>query len=117
MNFQDRLKNVREARGLTQGELADILGVTRPTISGYETKGTQPDYEKLIKLSNVLNVSIDYLVSGNKELVDCNIQVSVKRVNREFNQLFRDLSPKEKTETIAYMKYLKHLTAQGTKEE
>ncbi len=117
MEFQDRLKDIRELRGFTQEDLASILGVTRPTISGYETKGTQPDYEKLIKISSTLNVSIDYLLVGSKDLPDSNIQISEKKVNREFNHLFQDLEPEEKMQAISYMKYLKYLASEKLKNE
>lgn len=67
MSFSDRLKDLRNSKGLTQQDLADILKVERPTIAGYETKGKQPDYEKLLILSEYFNVSIDWLL-GNSEI-------------------------------------------------
>ncbi|MEJ8555139.1 helix-turn-helix domain-containing protein [Tepidibacter sp. Z1-5] len=62
MPFGDILKLLRENRGLTQQGLADVLGVGRATIAGYETKGKQPDYEKLKIIANYFNVTIDYLL-------------------------------------------------------
>ncbi|MBB6218222.1 transcriptional regulator with XRE-family HTH domain [Anaerosolibacter carboniphilus] len=62
MNFGERLKLLRDEKDLTQQDLADYLGVGRPTIAGYETKGKQPDHEKLIKLANYFNVSVDFLL-------------------------------------------------------
>lgn len=62
MTFGDQLKYLRINKGITQQELADAMKVGRPTIAGYETKGKQPDYEKLAWLSNFFNVSIDYLL-------------------------------------------------------
>ncbi|WP_427339585.1 helix-turn-helix domain-containing protein [Caloranaerobacter sp. DY30410] len=62
MTFAERLKLLREEKGLTQQDIANILDVGRATIAGYETKGKQPDYEKLKKLADFFNVSIDYLL-------------------------------------------------------
>ncbi len=62
MNFSKRLKMLRDKKGLTQQDIANVLGVGRATIAGYETKGKQPDYEKLVKLADFFNVSIDYLI-------------------------------------------------------
>lgn len=62
MTFGKRLRELREERGLKQHEIADILGVGRPTIAGYETKGKQADHDKLKILANFFNVSIDYLL-------------------------------------------------------
>lgn len=62
MTFGERLKELREDKGLKQHEIADILGVGRPTIAGYETKGKQADHDKLKILADYFNVSIDYLL-------------------------------------------------------
>lgn len=62
MTFGERLKDLRTSKGLTQQDLADALGVGRATIAGYETKGKQPDFDKLKWLSGFFNVSIDYLL-------------------------------------------------------
>lgn len=61
-NFSNRLKELRESFGYTQSDLAEKLNVSRSTIAGYETKGKEPDYIKLKELSNIFNVSIDYLL-------------------------------------------------------
>ncbi len=62
MQFGKRLKNLRKERDLTQQDIANVLGVGRATIAGYETKGKQPDYEKLNQLANYFNTSVDYLL-------------------------------------------------------
>jgi transcriptional regulator with XRE-family HTH domain len=66
--FGNRLKKLREEKGLTQQELADIMHVGRPTIAGYETKRKEPDFEKLSWLASYFEVTIDYLLgkSNNK---------------------------------------------------
>ena len=62
MQFGERLKSLRKERDLTQQDIANVLGVGRATIAGYETKGKQPDYEKLNQLANYFNTSVDYLL-------------------------------------------------------
>lgn len=62
MEFGERLKELRIENDVTQEELAEHLKVQRPAISGYETKGKQPDYERLILIADFFNVSIDYLL-------------------------------------------------------
>ncbi len=62
MTFADRLKELREEKGVTQQELANYLGVGRPTVAGYETKNKQPDFEKLINIAKYFNVPTDYLL-------------------------------------------------------
>lgn len=57
-----RLKESRSSIGYSQQKLAEKNGVSRSTIAMWETGGSQPDNEALVKLSSVLDVSIDYLL-------------------------------------------------------
>ena len=57
-----RLKESRSSIGYSQQKLAEKIGVSRSTIAMWETGGSQPDNEALVKLSSVLDVSIDYLL-------------------------------------------------------
>ena len=56
MKFASTLKLLREQNHVTQKELADYLKVTRSTIAGYETKGKQPDYERLLRIAAYFGV-------------------------------------------------------------
>lgn len=60
------LKKFRTAKNLTQDTLAEKLFVTRQTISGWENDRTQPDIEMLCKISEVLEVSVEDLIYGEK---------------------------------------------------
>lgn len=60
------LKKFRMAKNLTQDTLAEKLFVTRQTISGWENDRTQPDIEMLCKISEVLEVSVEDLIYGEK---------------------------------------------------
>ena len=63
----NRLRKLREERGLTQKELAQALGLSsKSTITNYEQNDRDPDYETLIKIANYFEVSIDYLL-GQKD--------------------------------------------------
>jgi len=57
-----RLKEIRQARGLTQKELAQKIGVSTGAIGLYETNRRMPDLSTLKKLADALNVSADYLI-------------------------------------------------------
>ncbi len=67
MDFSEKLVSLRKQRGLTQEELAEKIGVSRQSISKWESKVSFPDLEKIVKLSEVFNVSIDYLLKENGE--------------------------------------------------
>lgn len=62
MAFGDKLKELRAKHNITQQELGDIMGVSRATIAGYETKNKEPDFDKLRFISNYFKVSLDYLL-------------------------------------------------------
>ncbi len=64
MKFSVTLKELREQYHVTQSELAEYLEVTRSTIAGYETKGKQPDFERLLQIADFFHVSADYLLTG-----------------------------------------------------
>ena len=57
-----RLKQLREEKGLKQPDLSRLLNASQQTISAYETGQRDPDTETLIKLSEIFDVSIDYLL-------------------------------------------------------
>lgn len=60
--FSERLKIERKKAGLTQEEVAEKLGITRPAYTQYETDKTQPNLETAAKLADLYKVSLDYLV-------------------------------------------------------
>jgi transcriptional regulator with XRE-family HTH domain len=59
---RDRLRNLRNEKDLTQQDLADFLGITRPAYTAYESGRRQPDNETLSKLADFFGVSVDYLL-------------------------------------------------------
>lgn len=71
--FADRLKALREARGMSQQELADKLDVNKQTISGYERGVRRPAGENAldmyVALADVFNVDLMYLL-GQHDYVE-----------------------------------------------
>ena len=61
MTFNEMLIKRRREVGQTQDDLADKLGVSRQSVSKWENGECMPDSEKLIKLSEVLDISLDEL--------------------------------------------------------
>lgn len=66
MTFGERLKQSRNRKQLTQSQVADRLGVDFTTISKYENDKSQPDNQTLRELASVYEVSLDWLLSGEK---------------------------------------------------
>lgn len=57
-----RLKESRKSKGLTQREVSQMLGIVLQQYQTYESGRYELDYDKLIKLCKILDVSADYLL-------------------------------------------------------
>lgn len=79
MGFAENLKDIRNKRNITQEQLAEILSVSRQTISKWESGLSYPETEKLLSIAKELNVSLDYLFSERCHMVR---PVSSKRVSK-----------------------------------
>lgn len=67
MEFSQKLADLRRREGFSQEQLADRLGVTRQSVSKWEGGAAMPDIGKLISLSELFDVSVDYLVKDYLE--------------------------------------------------
>mgnify|MGYP000972191464 FL=1 len=70
MSFADNLIELRKYHNLSQEELAEKIGVSRQTLSKYETGESLPDIEKSKLLADAFGVSIDDLISYDKNKED-----------------------------------------------
>ena len=66
MTLGERIYKFRTEKEMSQGDLADALGVSRQSISKWETNGSVPELDKLVKLSQIFGVSLDALVTGKE---------------------------------------------------
>lgn len=66
----DRLLRLRNEKGMTQEDLAEYLNVSRQSVSKWELNKTLPDVEKLMQLSELYEVTLDYLVKGAEEVIE-----------------------------------------------
>ena len=58
MNFGENFKNIRKQCGLSQQEVADKLQIKQSSVSDWENDASRPDYEKLIALSELYDVTL-----------------------------------------------------------
>lgn len=105
MNFANNLKSLRETNNVTQEQLAEYLKVSRPTIAGYETKSRQPDYERLEKIAEFFNVSIDYLITGYD--LEQKAPVKESTLDQEVIRSYRGLTLESKQDALSYIRLLK----------
>lgn len=70
MTIGEKILNLRKARGWSQEELADRVGVTRQAVSRWESDSAKPDADRIIALCDLFGVSADYLLrDGTMERV------------------------------------------------
>jgi len=121
--FKERLKEVRLKRGLTQAQLAKIIGSQSSEISKLELGKVKPTYKTALKLVHALDVSYDYLFgrddlsyySDDEDVVKC---LEYARDNPNIRMLFsvaKDATKEDIETTIAIVKALKANT--GNTEE
>ena len=60
--LNQRIRQLRQARSMSQVDLAKRLNVTKQSVSNWENDNIQPSIEMLVKLSAVFSVSTDYLL-------------------------------------------------------
>ena len=109
--FNERFRELRKKKGLSQRELANVLHMSNSTVAMYETGKRQPDFESLEKIADFFNVDIDYLL-GRKDTTHRIVEVHPEyyenetvraitdrlRTNPEYGLLFKaaaDLKPED----------------------
>ena len=94
MAFGEKLKFLREDKGLKQEDLARIMRVDRSTVGKWESDSSKPDFDKVLKLAEYFSVTTDFLLNNLKadalsNLVDC------IRLDRDYGQFAKDIGVSE----------------------
>ena len=88
MDFGKRLRTLRKEKDLTQKELGQMIGVGRTTISEYESGKIVPRQDGLVKLAEILGVTVDYLTGNHevREIIPALDMIPVKmKPNKSYN--------------------------------
>ena len=64
MDLGNKLLELRKKKGISQEEAADILGVSRQTVSKWETGLSTPEFDKIKSIADLYEISINELVTG-----------------------------------------------------
>ena len=67
MNLADKIIQLRKKQGWSQEELAEKVNVTRQSVSKWESSASVPDLDKIVKLSEIFKVTIDYLLKDEAD--------------------------------------------------
>lgn len=82
MILAEKIMNLRKKSGWSQEELADQLGISRQSVSKWESGASIPDLDKIIKMSDLFGVSTDYLLKDELEEVSPSETDHVEEVAR-----------------------------------
>ena len=64
MSIGERISELRKRQEMSQGQLAEAMGVSRQAVSKWENDQTSPDTIRLIQLADVLDSNVEYLATG-----------------------------------------------------
>jgi transcriptional regulator with XRE-family HTH domain len=97
----DRIKELRKKQNLTQGDLAEKIGMTYVQIGRYEVRGAKPSSEVLSKLADALNTTTDYLMNG--ETTESNSKALKDKTILGLLQKIEGLGDKDKEMIITFL--------------
>lgn len=102
MSLGEKLLSLRKKKGLSQEEVADILHVTRQTVSKWETDQSMPDFDKVVPICNLYEISTDELFKEGEK----SVAVEVEPVADCKNYSMEYAHKKALFTTIAVMLYI-----------
>lgn len=102
----ENLKKLREAKGISQKQLADAVSVSQQSINKYENHNIEPDIATLIAIANYFNTSVDYLIGNSTIQRKIEIVHSYDLTEQEAATVdyYRRLSQKQKDSILFVMK-------------
>lgn len=89
-NLGQIIREKRKSAGLSQEKLADILNVTKSTISKYELGQREPSFDQLQKIATAVNVDIYELLTGEAKDIYFQAEVDMVKMNVEHGYSFSD---------------------------
>ena len=85
MTLGEKIYKLRTEKGLSQGDLSEMLDVSRQSVSKWENGAATPDLDKIIKLSEIFGITIDELVKGEEVSATENSKISPVIIKKENN--------------------------------
>ena len=106
MEFAERLKTLRKQVKLTQAQIAKKIDISQQAYASWERGAKKPTQENLVKIAQVLNVSVDYLVGNSEEGIDelDNIELLFRMNSKGLTEEEKEIFKKELIEFMEYRK-------------
>lgn len=100
MNISDRIQTLRKAKGMSQEQLADAVGVSRQAVSKWESEQASPDLDKVVIMSELFDVTTDYILKGIEPVEVQDHKTMADVIDRKI------LTEKNKERTKTLLKYI-----------
>lgn len=107
----NRIKELRIEKGLTQSQLAELLGVNQTAAGKYERGELEPNFSTLIKLSQIFEVSIDFLIGHSDDLGVISISSQKEKPaelspdGKELLDIYNSLESEHRAQILEYARY------------
>lgn len=101
-SYPNRIKELRTSKGITQLQLSMELECTQENISAYENGRTLPSLAILMKMSTILDASMDYIMMRS----DLRSSIDTQNLNKDEKRLlsyYKMLGPVQREKSLAYM--------------
>ena len=125
MSIGERIMELRRDKDISQGQLAQLMVVSRQAVSKWENDQTSPDTLKLVQLAQVLGTQVEYLATGvhsaketapEAQQVDVQVEKIVERVEVEVEKIVERVVEKPVIKRVQRIRYRQEpflLTAVG----
>lgn len=97
----DRIRLLRERRGLTQSELAKQLGITRSSVNAWEQGISVPSTQYIVELAAIFKISTDYLLG-----VESTASINVSGLTDEDIELAHSLIERLRKKRLTYLRHI-----------
>lgn len=110
MTITERIFEQIKQKGINQKEFAHQIGVNEKTFSAWKVKNTLPSADKISVISDLLNVSIEYLLTGEDPTAPQNT------ADRELLELIENLSSEEREKAKTFIRFMLSERSSGSSE-
>ena len=105
MQFGDRLRELREDKGLRQEDVAALFGFGKSTVSQWENGKSEPEYDIVLKLADYFDVTTDYLL-GRSSIPYIKLQAPENATPEEIRSAFAQMVMYSQVSHKAWLKGL-----------
>ena len=106
MTIGENIKRVRKEKGLTQKQLAEILGVTQQMIGSYENSDREPKLNSLSKIAKALDVDVWELIEFNSIDIDENVTSVNDNNKKTLDSYYNELNEKGQEKAVEQVELL-----------